>query len=137
MKIFLDTGFFIAYFLKSETLHSKVVARYKFYRRQKAGFFTSNYILDELFTWLTRNLDRPAAERIIGSLEIVIRNRELRVFYIDEATDKKARAAFLKFFDQKLSFTDATTYVLYKDFRLDGIFTLDADFKKIGAAIAI
>ncbi len=50
MKVFIDTGAFIALFVSSEKYHSKVSKKYKEYRKQRAQLFTSYYILDELFT---------------------------------------------------------------------------------------
>jgi len=58
---------------------------------------------------------------------------EVKVFYIDKVIDEKAKKILLKFSDQDLSFTDGTTYVLYREFSLDEIFTLDSDFRKIRA----
>ena len=56
---------------------------------------------------------------------------EIRVLDIDKSIFAKAMEVLLKFSDHKISFTDATSYILYKDFSLDEIFTLDSDFKKL------
>ena len=52
------------------------------------------------------------------------------------AIEQKAKEILLKFFEHKVSFTDATTYVLCKDFKIDEVFTLDSDFRKMGLTVA-
>lgn len=131
MKIFIDTSAFIALFVENEEYHKKITKQYRIYRQQRAVFFTSYYILDELFTRLLYygSID---IKRYIKILQDAIIAGELAVFDINEKEFEKSKNIFLKFFDHKLSFTDATTVYLYKEFKLDEIFSLDSDFKKVG-----
>lgn len=131
MKIFIDASAFIAYFIKQEFYHKEVLKKYNSYRKQKAHFVTSNYILDELFTRLSTSENKTVLERVIYAVKKLEELGELKVMYIDRVICRKAEEIILKFAEHKLSFTDATTYVLYKDFDLDEVFTLDEDFKKI------
>lgn len=131
MKVFIDTGIFIALFVSSERHHSKVSKKYKDYRKQRAQLFTSYYILDELFTRLIYDFGKSITQKAIDLLNKSIDKEELVVLDIDEAIFKKAQEAMIKFSEHKISLTDATSYILYKDFSLDEIFTLDDDFKKI------
>lgn len=133
MKVFLDTSAFIAYFVKQDTHHEKVINKYNFYRKNKALFLTSNYIVDELLTWFSSHQTKHFTEVLIEALEGVATEGEIKTLYVDELIANKAVPIFLKFADHKISFTDATTYVLYKDFAIDEIFTLDADFRRIRA----
>ena len=61
----------------------------------------------------------------------MVDSNELTVLEVDSRIFLEAEGSFLKFSDHKISFTDATSYTLLKDFSLDEIFTLDDDFKKI------
>jgi predicted nucleic acid-binding protein len=131
MKIFFDTSFFIALFVNKEKYHQRVKDKYNYYKNQRAVFFTSDYILDELFTRIGYDFGARILDKIIKILQKGIKEEELRVLRIDERTFQKATAVMLKFSDQKISFTDATTYVLSRDFALDEIATLDADFIKM------
>ena len=131
MKIFIDTGIFIALFVSSERYHSKVSKKYKDYRKQRAQLFTSYYILDELFTRLIYDFGKSISQKAIDLLNKSIEKEELVVLDIDEAIFKKAQEAMIKFSEHKISLTDATSYILYKDLSLDEVFTLDDDFKKI------
>lgn len=133
MKIFIDTGAFIALFISSEKYHQQTAGKYKSYRKQRVSFFTSFFILDELFTRFVYDFGKTKTQKVIDLLEKSIQKEELMILDIDKTTFKKAGEVLLKFADHKISFTDATSYVLYKDFGMDEIFTLDSDFKKIGA----
>lgn len=132
MKIFIDTSAFVALLVDKEKFHQQVAKKYQEYRQQKDILFTSHYVLDELFTRLLF-YGHINIKKQIEKLQESIAANELTVLQIDEALFEKALEIFLKFSEHKISFTDATTYVLYKDFKLDEIFTLDRDFKKMRA----
>jgi len=134
MKVFLDTSALIAYFVKQETHHEKVVAIYNFYRKNKAQFFTSNYVIDELLTWFSSHQSKHFTEILIEALGKMRANGEIQILFIDESIFEKAIEILLKFFEHKISFTDATIYILYKDYAIDEIFTLDKDFKRMRLA---
>jgi|SRR3989344_2030933 len=133
MKVFIDTSAFIALFVDKEISHEKIARKYYDYRQQRAIFFTSYYILDELFTRLSyyKGVD---IKKYIQKLKNSIKANELTVLQIDEVLFDKSIIMFTKFAEHKISFTDATTYTLFKDYKFDEIFTLDSDFKKIGVA---
>lgn len=132
MKVFIDTSAFIALLVESEINHKMVAKKYSDYRQQRDAFLTSDYVLDELFTRLLHyKLD---LRKYIEKLKSSIAKNEIAVLHIEEGLFEKALEIFLKFSEHKISFTDATSYVLYKDFALDEIFTLDSDFKKLRIA---
>lgn len=131
MKVFIDTGAFIAFFIKQEKFHDDVVGRYNLYRKTKANFITSDYILDELLTWFSAKQSKSILEKLILSLQKMREENEIKVLSVDKSIFRKAEEILLKFSDHKISFTDATSYVLYKDFALDEVFTLDDDFKRM------
>lgn len=130
MKVLIDTSAFVALLVDKEADHKIVAKKYHDYRQKRAILFTSDYILDELFTRLLyfKQID---VKKYIEKLKESISYGEVTVLRIDEALFEKALEAFLKFSDHQISFTDATSYALLKDFSLDEIFTLDDDFKKI------
>lgn len=133
MKVFIDTSAFVALLVDKETDHKIVAKKYYEYRQKRAILFTSDYILDELFTRLLY-FKQVDIKKYIQKLKESISEGEITVLRVDEALFEKALEAFLKFSDHEISFTDATSYSLLKDFSLDEIFTLDDDFKKIRVA---
>ena len=132
MKVFIDTSAFIALFVSSEHYHKQITNKYNFYRKQRALFYTSYYILDELYTRLIYDFGREVTKKVIDLLTKSAELEEIKILDVDEGTFRKSQDVLLKFSQHKLSLTDATTYILYKDLGLDEIFTLDSDFKKIG-----
>lgn len=133
MKVFIDTSAFVALLVEKETDHKIVAKKYHDYRQNRAILFTSDYVLDELFTRLLY-YQQVDIKKYIEKLKESISKGEITVLRVDEALFEKALEAFLKFSDHKISFTDATSYTLFKDFSLDEVFTLDDDFKKIRVA---
>lgn len=131
MKVFIDTSAFMALILKGESLHGEVVKQYQTYKQFRAQMITSDYILDELFTRCVYRSGGYGAKLALSLINKAISNEELAVLEVDSQIFKKAEQIFLKFSDHKISFTDATTYVFIKDFKLDEVFTLDNDFKKM------
>lgn len=104
---------------------------YQQYQHQKTLFLTSRYVLCELFTRLVYDFGKGATQKAINEISVSIENKGLSLLEIDEVIFKKSQDALIKFSEHKLSFTDAASYVLYKDFSIDEVFTLDSDFKKI------
>lgn len=135
MKVFIDTSAFVALLVENEQFHKKVVEKYNTYRQQRATFFTSYYILDELYTRLLY-LQVSNIRKHIEIIQHSIQENELVAMQINDALFDKSLSVFLKFSEHKISFTDATTYVLCKDFNIDEIFTLDSDFKKMRVSIS-
>lgn len=131
MKVFIDTSAFIAFFVKEEITHQKVKETYDDYRSQRVPFITSDYVLAELYTRLMYDFGKKVTQEKMKQLNEAIEKEELQVLSVDETIFKKAQEPFIKFAEHKISFTDATTYVLYKDFKIDEIFTLDRDFKRM------
>lgn len=136
MKIFIDTSVFICLFIQKEIYHKEVVRKYREYQEQRVPFFTSYYVLAELFTRLTYDFGKRATEKAVYEIYKSIESKALTVLDIEKTVFKKSTQILLKFSEHKISFTDATTYVLYKDFALDEVFTLDSDFRKIGVKTA-
>lgn len=129
MKVFVDTSALVALLVDKEQFHLKVARKYKSYRQARAVLFTSHYILDELFTRLLYY--KVDIRKHIQKLKDTIAANELTVLQIDDTLFNKSTDIFLKFSEHKISFTDATSFCLYKNFSLDEIFTLDDDFKKM------
>ena len=130
MKVFIDTSAFIALLVENEQFHQKTVEKYNNYRQQRATFFTSYYILDELYTRLLY-FHVSNIKKHIQTIQHAISQNEIKAIQVNDSLFEKSLTVFLKYSEHKISFTDATTFVLYKDFNLDEVFTLDSDFKKM------
>lgn len=132
MKIFVDTSAFVALFVTSERHHQRIVTKYQEYIEENSFFFTNYFVLAELYTRLLYYLDKSKCKKVIERVRKLEEEGRLQIFEIDAVLFRRAEKAFLKFAEHKLSLTDATIYVCVKEFRLDEVFTLDSDFKKVG-----
>lgn len=131
MKVFIDTSCFVSLIIKDEANHQKVTHQYQFYKKHRAQLLTSDYILDELYTRCVSIAGSYGANLAVNLIEEAVESNELTVLEIDSHVFQKAEAIFLKFSEHKISFTDATSYVIYKEFAMDEIFTLDRGFKRM------
>jgi len=136
MKVIIDTSVFIAFFVKKESYHQEVLNKHKDYQKQRVQFITSDYVLAELFTRLIYDFGKVATQKAAEEITHSVENKSLSIIPINENIFKQAFEIMIKFSEHHISFTDATTYVLYKECKLDEIFTLDSDFKKMRAKSA-
>ena len=131
MKVFVDTSALLALFIKSETDHALVSEKFKQYKENRAQLFVSDYILAEIFTNLSYRFGAQALKTGVNTIDASLAGGELIMVNAHAIIFAKAKEMIIKYSDQKLSFTDCTTYILFKEANFDEIFTLDADFKKL------
>lgn len=131
MKIFIDTSAFVSLFVTSESTHDEVAAQYQKYKTNRDQFLTSDYILDELFTRILSQYGAYKLKEIVGIIESAEKDQDIQMLMIDSVIFSTAKNDMIRYSEHKLSFTDCTTVVLFKELNLDEIFTLDSDFKKL------
>ncbi len=125
-KIFIDTNFFIAFFIRSDGLHNRTL------ELKKQGLFenelyTSNYVIDEILTLLNNKVNPNASK--LGYLFI-----KDNIIILDECNIPNFRdkifKTFLKF-EGKLSFTDSSIIEIMKSNNINKISTFDEQFKQV------
>ena len=130
--IFIDTGAFLARYLQKDQYHKKALRGWGRLRESSETVSTSNFVLDETFTLLGRRAGYEfAAERarkIYGS-------ERLTIFRPSYEEEWQALILFEKYADQKVSFTDCTSFVLMKKEKLKRVFTFDMHFQIAGFQI--
>ena len=131
-KVFIDTSCYLALFIGSDIKHSIVAKTFKKYIQGRYQFFTSYYVLNELYTRLVYDFGKIELKKVVAQINKVVKNNELKMLYVDEVLFNKSAETMTKFAEHKLSFVDASIYNLVKDYKLDEVFTLDSDFKKVG-----
>lgn len=130
--IFVDTGAFIARYLRADGHHRKARKAWVEIERGNARCFTSSFVLDETFTLLGRRSSYGfAAERA----RALLGSAALTVLRPDADDEIRAVDLFDKFADQELSFTDALSFVLMRRHRLSRVFTFDRHFARAGFEI--
>jgi len=128
-KTFVDTSGFYALFAKNDIMHSKAADVFNRARKQKTGFITTDYILDETATLLrTRSLGHLVPK----FFEIVMATAVCRIEWMDQDRFATTTAFFNKHDDKEWSFTDCFSFVLMKQLRLTDSMTKDLHFKAAG-----
>ena len=92
MKVFLDTGAFLALADADDQYHSAAVPVYTELLQTKAQLFTSNFILSETYTLIRFKVGHQAAIEFIRSFD----ESAVKVLRVSEAIEQTAKAIFVK-----------------------------------------
>ncbi len=119
----------MARYLKNDQYHEKTKNLWHKITSGKTPCITSNFVLDETLTLVGRRAGNVFAtergERIYASKLIQIVRPERK----DELNALKT---FVKYSDQKISFTDCISFELMKRLNVKQVFTLDRHFENAG-----
>lgn len=127
--IFVDTGAFVARYVKRDGHHARARTVWAEIEKLRTGCFSSNFVLDEAFTLLGRQASYSfAAERA----HALLGSKALTILRPDAEDELVALDLFAKFADQKVSFTDCTSFALMRRHRLNRVFTFDRHFLDAG-----
>lgn len=127
--IFVDTGAFVARYIRQDGHHRRARRAWAEIDRSRSRCFTSNFVLDETFTLLGRRSSYPfAADRARALLS----STALTILRPDADDETRAVDLFAKFADQRVSFTDCVSFILMRRHRLAQAFTFDRHFADAG-----
>jgi hypothetical protein len=132
MKLFIDTGAFVAKHNKKDVNHEKATNTFQEILKGEAGvtrMYTSDYIVDEAVTVaLARTRSHKDAVEV-G--EAIINSKAVEILKVDEDIFQKAWKIF-KDYEEGFSFTDCTSFALMKNYEINHVFTFDDHFDILG-----
>ena len=131
----MDTSAWISLFLPKEAGHAEVDLEINRLVKEGHYLFTSNDVIDEAVTRLVRHHHLVGVKRFIDYIEDAITDDFLVQLWTDLDVQRDAFRMVEKYYDHKLSLTDATSMALMKRFKIDSILTLDEDFRKVGMKV--
>lgn len=123
--IFVDTGAFLAKYLRKDQHHLESLPIWERLEREKAWVCTSNFVIDELATLLARRANYSFAAETIRSIY------ESDIFEIlrpEREEERNAVMLFAKYADQEVSFTDCISFALMRAYRIKRVFAFDRHF---------
>lgn len=127
--IFVDTGAFLALYLKRDQYHRQA---HKTFRALPRPFSTSNHVVDELATLLGRIADyRYAADRI----EDLYASESIEVLLSTRDDEIEAIRWMRKYSDKEISFTDCISFAVMRRLGIHSAFTFDRHFRDAGFEI--
>jgi predicted nucleic acid-binding protein len=133
LKVFVDTGAFIARFNSRDEHHNAAVEYLHKIESGEAGvhrLYTSDYVVDETITTIFARTSSFDIAKSCG--ESIITSRAIERLPIGEEIFMEAWQLFKRRGEVGLSFTDATSAVLMRRRGLSAIFAFDGHFAKLG-----
>lgn len=137
MKVIIDTSVLLAYQVKSDVNHVVAEKLFKKFHSIFCKLYVSDYILDEFYTRVLYDYGVKAAQTCVKVTTRAIATGAIALIQIDQDLFPKVQDAYIKLADKGLSFTDVSTYIFYKDYKLDEICTFDSHFRKVGAKVSL
>ncbi len=131
--IFIDTWGFKAFIDRREPRHSQVKQFLENAWRQNDAVCTSDYVIDETITLISYKLDFDKLEKFVTSLDGAILTGYLKLLWISPQDFENAKKLKLKYKDKlDISFTDFTSAIIMKKYRITDIVTEDKHFREMG-----
>ncbi len=128
--IFVDTGAFCAFANQKDEYHQIAVRQFSLILKQRLPLITSNFVVDETYTWLRYRLGYDQAIQFLQTIRQAEQHREssLEIITITREIEDKAMTLLKKYDDQDLSFTDATSLAVIQKRKLKQAFSFDSHF---------
>lgn len=127
-NIFMDSSGFIALYRLDDDFHHRAINALQ--NLKDYSFLTTNFILDETYTFLRKFLGKEKALNFSYFLKSNANSMKIkRITLMDE---KKAFALFEKYNFPDLSFTDCTSLAVMESLKLKEVFTFDRHFTQAG-----
>ena len=127
--LFVDTGAWFALADKSDQHHSQAV---KVYPKLLSSFHhltTTNLVIVETYVLIRRAIGHQPA---ISFLENIAASPRVIKIYSDSALEEEAEDILRKYQDQNLSYTDAVSFTIMKQYEIIQAFSFDQHFVTAG-----
>ena len=127
MKIFIDTGAFIALTDADDENHKAAKMYYKNATEKGMRFLTTNYVVCETMNYLRAKISHSVA---IIFWENIKKTNLIETFYITPLMENEAFNIFKQYTDKDFSFTDCTSFTVMKSLKLNKSFAFDKHFEQ-------
>jgi predicted nucleic acid-binding protein len=126
LKVFLDTGTFLALADKDDKYHSAATPVYVELLQAKAQLLTSNFVLSETYTLIRFKVGHSTTIDFMKSFA----QTGIKILRVGEAIEQTAKMIFARYEDKDFSFVDCTSFALIDHYRLDHAFAFDSHFRQ-------
>lgn len=133
MRLFIDTGPFMARHNKRDKQHSSAVESFDKIRDGETAYrklYTSDYVLDEAVTGCRQRTRNHGLSVELGTL--ILSSESLLRLRVDEDTLLEAWELFKSRREIPLSLTDCTSAILARKNGITDVYSYDGDFEAIG-----
>lgn len=128
-RIFVDTGAWLALSLTDDRYHNLANQTLKQLLKSGTRLITSNHVIGETYTFLTRIHSSRVAWNFIEKIRA---SKSLDYYFTDEKTESSAYDLLHKFSDQRFSFVDAVSFAIMNELEINKAFAFDKHFTIVG-----
>lgn len=125
--MFVDTSAFIAMRVKDDINYKKASNFLNTIREKKLRLYTTNFILDEVYTYFSR-----VHEIAIEMVELIINNPLITLHRVGVEDEENAFRILKDFSDKDFSYTDATSFAVMERLGIKTAFAFDEHFIQYG-----
>lgn len=125
MKVFIDTSAFCALTVPKDQFNSTAKIIYKQIQDKNAHIYSSDYVLDEVYTLLKTRGSHAVSVRFMDEIQ----KSNIIILRITEDIEEAAKTIFRQLADKRLSFTDCTSFALINHFDIEAVFAFDEHFR--------
>src|SRR3990170_6322089 len=125
MKLFADTGAFIALTDADDENHKPAVAFYRNAKERGTRFVTTNFVLCETLNYLRARISHHIAVLLRENLK---KSGFIEIVTVTPSIEDAAFTIFKRYNDKDFSFTDCTSFSIMKSLKLKSAFAFDRHF---------
>lgn len=127
-QIFVDTNGWVALNSQRDAFYEEAKKLNKDFLEKGFEYITTNFVLDETYTWLTMKAGHSIA---VDFGEKIRKSKITHIFRITEEIEEEAWDLFKQYSDKKFSFTDCTSFVVMQQMNIEKAFTNDRHFEQM------
>ena len=125
MKLFIDTGAFIALTDADDENHKAAAAFYRNAKEKGTRFVTTSFVLCETLNYLRARISHNIAVLFRENLK---KSGFLEIVTVTPSIEDAAFTIFKRYTDKDFSFTDCTSFSIMKSLKLKSAFAFDRHF---------
>lgn len=130
--IFIDTGAWIACFVKRDQYHERAARTWSRLKESDARVFTSDAVFAETLSLMGRKVSPTAA---VEAGRFLLGWSKLSILRATREDEVAALDLLRKFADQEIGFVDCLSFALMRRHRIPTAFAFDRHFKLAGFAL--
>lgn len=127
--IFIDTGAFVARYMKADQWHATARKGWKFLAKRQTRCFTSNLVLAEAARLLRPYAGAAQIPRLMGTW---LQSELMTVLRSTIEDELAAVDVMVKFVDQQVGFVDGVSFTLMRRHHIERTFGFDQHFEYAG-----
>ena len=128
MKLFVDTGAFIALTDADDENHKAAVAFYRKAKEKGMRFVTTNFVVCETMNYLRARISHKIAVLFRENLK---KSAFIEIVTVTPFIEDSAFTIFKRYTDKDFSFTDCTSFSIMSSLKLKSAFAFDKHFEQL------